>query len=93
MSEKLEPIFKIIRNEPSVYSTLCKSLPPRIKGPLIVTTSYVDDKGTKHEHKETIYPTNPSYNRENIRSRSQYAKVMWSTDEVDWPDGKFTIRR
>lgn len=26
-------------------------------------------------------------NRAGLRSRSQYAKAMWSTDEIDWPDG------
>ena len=28
---------------------------------------------------------------EELRSRSQYAKAMWSTDEADWPDGKLEL--
>ena len=30
-------------------------------------------------------------NRAGLRSRSQYAMAMWSTDEADWPDGKLEL--
>lgn len=30
---------------------------------------------------------------EEFRSRSQYAKAMWSTDEADWPDGVQALKQ
>lgn len=71
----LEPIFVTASDEGkrqkpsevwSKFSTLRAPLPIRITCPLILTTSYVDNKGIEHEGKQTIQPINPSYNKEHI---------------------------
>lgn len=93
----LEPIFVTAsyewkRQKPSealsLFSTLHEPLPLRIQCPLILTTSYVDYKGIKHESKQTIQPINPSYNKEHI---VDYGWYLEQTRRFCKESDRFTI--